>query len=100
MFFIKLSFLPGTPFPGSNCLLCAFQEIFRIFQRRNYKSQLVYTWVLMGVFFSYKLEFFGKTCAKFVKPWEMKRLPWDREHNSETVTHVETVRVVRSDIKM
>ena len=64
MFFIWLSFLQGTPFPESNCLLCALHEIFRIFQRRNYKSQLVYTLVLMGVFFSYKTGIFWKNLRK------------------------------------
>ena len=34
-----------------------------------------------------KLWVSEKICSKFVKPWEIKKLTWDREKSSETLWH-------------
>ena len=39
------------------------------------------------VCFLKKLWVWKKIFWKFVKPWEIKKLPWDREKDSETVWH-------------
>ena len=39
------------------------------------------------VCFLRKLWVWEKIHLKFVKPWELKKLPWDREEGSETVWH-------------
>ena len=43
--------------------------------------------IVLPVCFLRKLWVWKKIHLKFVKPWEMKNLPWDREKGSETVWH-------------
>ena len=54
-------------------------------------------WNVLPVFiFKENCEFGEKIHSKFVKPWEMKNLPWPWERHWNCVTHGETVRVKRS----
>ena len=42
---------------------------------------------MLRLFLFRKLWVWEKICSKFVKPWELKNLPWDCEKGSRTVSH-------------
>ena len=83
----------GQPFPRQ---LLEAVSVSRITKR----IMLRYFWqgIVLPLFvFLENCEIKKKVLQKFVKPWEMKKLPWGCEKDSEivTVVHGETVRLER-----
>ena len=89
--------------------ICVFTNLMNNSKIENCGCLLVFLLIILEMCLSVELEcaacvcFFKKPwvweriCSKFLKPWEMKNLLWDREKGNESVTYGETVRIERSD---
>ena len=84
MFFIEIH---GQSFPGELLVEVSESKITVLFIFLYVEDNATFFWqgIVLPVCFLRKLWFWEKIHLKFVKPWEMKNLPWDREKGSETV---------------